>query len=164
MKFSYLSQSMLQDDGDCLKSAVTGCEESPKLLDALVLSFTLCDTRWYHIRRSIILVWLWCLLLILLLAEAGLGFVLVHCERTCVESCDNVDHHHTPFHNRCCWSDSSTTHPIQLLSGSQKQQAPVSKPWLILQSTTVLSNQLHWWFPLLLHRQPRHKNGSSQCN
>ncbi len=54
--------------------------------------------------------------------------------------------------------------PYTLLSGSQMQQAPVSKPWMFLQSRTVLSNQPVWWFPVQLLRQHRHKNGSSECN
>lgn len=80
IKCSYLSQSLLQDDGDCLKSAVTRCQESSELLAALVLFPTLCDACWYNIRRSVSLVVLGCWLLRVLLAGAGLGFVLVHCE------------------------------------------------------------------------------------
>ena len=106
-------------------------------MDALVLSPTIGDIRWYHIRRSVTLAWLGCLLLRGLLARGGLGFVLVHCERTCVECRDNVDHHHTPLHSCCSWSDSSTTHPIHCCQG------PVSKLWIFLKSRTVLSNQLN---------------------
>lgn len=111
MKHSYLSQSVLQDDGGGLKSAVTSCQEPPELLDVLVLSSIPGNALWYHIRRSTTLVRLGSLLLRVLLAGDGLGFVLVHCERTCVECCDNVDHHHTPLHKRYSSSDSSTTPP-----------------------------------------------------
>lgn len=117
MKCSYLSQHFLQDDGECLKSAVTGCQESFELLDALVLPLILGNIRWYHIRRSAALVSVGMVASEGFAGGTGLGFVLVHCERTCVECRDNVDHHHTPLHNCCSWSNSSTTHPIHSRQG-----------------------------------------------
>ena len=87
------------------------------MLVALFLPPLINDTRWYHIRRSVTLARLGCLLMRGLLTGAGLGFVLVHCERTCVECRDNVDHHYTPLHSCCSCSDSTTTHPIRCCQG-----------------------------------------------
>lgn len=113
IKYSYLSQDLLQDNGECLKSAVTSCQEPLELLDVLVRPPTLDSTRWHHIWRSAALARFRPSLLRGLLAGAGLGFVLVHCERTSVESCDNIDHHHAPLHGCCGSSGSSTTNPYQ---------------------------------------------------
>lgn len=117
IKCSYLSQGLLQDYDNCLKSAVTSCQKSSEMLAALFLPTPINDTRWYHIRRSVTLARLGSLLIRRLLTGAGLGFVPVHCERTCVECRDNVDHHYTPLHSCCSCSDSSTTHPIHCCQG-----------------------------------------------
>lgn len=157
-KVSYLSQGLLQDDGDCLKSAVTSCQESFELLDAVVFSPTLCGTHWYHIRRSTTLAWLRCLMLRGLLKGAGLGFVLVHCERTCVECFDNMDHHHTPLHSCCSWSGSSTTtlqtavgvtvkdrSSVKAFDISAVQNCSVHSAGLMIPSAAPLTAQTQKW-------------------
>ena len=95
----------------------------------------------------------------LLLAGVGLGFVLVHCERTCVERCDNVDHHHTTFHNRCSWSDSSATHPhvthvrvidaassgVKALAGSVVRNCSIQSATLMIPSAAPQTAQTQKW-------------------
>lgn len=73
MNNSYLSQGLLQHDGESLKSAVTGSQESLELLEAQIFPSTLgpvvlCDACWYQIRGPIALVQMGCLLVRVLLS------------------------------------------------------------------------------------------------
>lgn len=138
---------MLQNDGNCLESAVTCCQESFELLDALAPSLTTGSAPWYHIWRSISSARQRFWLLRSLLPGAGLGFALVHCKRTWVECCYNTDGHHTPLHGLCNPQTVVFYYPVErvivIIISSSYIKA------LDLWYGNILSNQLVWWGPLL---------------
>ena len=112
---------------------------SSELLGALVFSFTFGNTRWHHIQRPMTPARLGWLLLRVLLARGGLGFALVHCERTCVDCCNYVDHHH-PTHYITSAAGPTAEAPILYNYICVTDAEPVSKT-RTLQLRVVVSNQ-----------------------
>lgn len=104
-KSTHLSGDLLQDDGGCFKCTVPSRCSSFVLLCPPVLQ----GAGWHHIWRSVALAGSGPPLLL----AAGLGCcLLVHCERTSSESCDDPDQRQASLHDwsccRCCCSSAGS--------------------------------------------------------